>query len=460
MGLSGYRRKYGVEMMSRNEILASVRNEVTPTAEESEAMEAAAQELADRINSALAERGVDGASVTQTGSTARGTWVAGDRDIDLFIEFPVAMSDSEMESHGLAAGDAALPNGRTDYASHPYTKGEFRGFEIDIVPCFAVETAGDIRSAVDRTPFHTRFLEAELTPELQGDVRVAKKFLKGVDAYGSDVATEGFSGFLTELLVLEHDGFVPLLEAVSEMEPPVRFDPVGHGTETFSDTLVVIDPTDPERNVAANLSAEQFARFQHNARRFLSEPSLDFFESDSENETVLDRHQSGAANGMSVHTLHFPLSDDVVEDTLHPQLRKSMESISGSLNDRGFEVFGMHVATTETSVAMVFELSVDSLPAIERHMGPPVARREAAENFVSAHEDAGNEIRIEGSRFVSVRERSFTTAAEFLSSERVVETAALGPIIEGAFDEGEVTVSTDFDRLPADVAGASVDRMQ
>ncbi|NIS30872.1 MAG: tRNA CCA-pyrophosphorylase, partial [Actinobacteria bacterium] len=55
----------------------------------------------------------------------------------------------------------------------------------------------------DRTPFHAAYVEGRLNDELAAEVRVLKQLLEGIGVYGSDLKTRGFSGYLTELLVLE-----------------------------------------------------------------------------------------------------------------------------------------------------------------------------------------------------------------------------------------------------------------
>jgi CCA-adding enzyme len=237
-------------MSQLSAVLEAVRGRVQPDADEREQLEAAASELERRAGEAIDELPVD-ADVLRAGSTARSTWLAGDRDIDLFVRFPPDLDSQTLERHGLTVGHEILPDGREEYAEHPYVTGEYAGFDVDLVGCFDVAAATEIRSSVDRTPFHTAYLHDRLDDEIANEVRLAKQFLTGIGAYGSDLKTRGYSGYLTELLTLEYGGFVSLLEAAADWTPPIKLDPEGHGTTSFNDPLVVIDPTDPERNVAA-----------------------------------------------------------------------------------------------------------------------------------------------------------------------------------------------------------------
>ncbi|ELZ59130.1 MULTISPECIES: CCA tRNA nucleotidyltransferase [Halorubrum] len=433
-------------------VLSRVRERVLPEPEERERLKTASAALTERTREAIADLSVD-ADVVQVGSTARGTWVAGDRDIDLFVRFDADLDRAELEQYGLTVGHEVLPDGHEEYAEHPYVKGNYDGFDVDLVPCHDVETAGDLVSAVDRTPFHDAYLSARLDDDLAADVVLAKAFLKGIGAYGSDLRTEGFSGYLTELLVLELGGFVPLVESARSWHPPVEFDPEGHAERTFEDPLVVVDPTDPTRNVAAVLSATNLARFQHYARELLAAPSEALFEPDEpepldpgEVRDHLDRRETTPV------AVVFD-APDLVDDQLWPQLRRSLDGIVRGLNDHGFDVLRSRAMTdarieTENSAgttraALYAELEVTERPAVERHEGPPVAVRKHAASFYESYVDDVDPDTygpfIDGDRYVVEREREFHTVREYLESDAASDVA-LGAQVESAFDDRDVLV--------------------
>ena len=447
-------------------VLSRVRERVLPEPAERERLREAAATLTERTREAIADLPVD-ADAVQVGSTARGTWVAGDRDIDLFVRFDADLDRAELEEYGLAVGHAVLPDGHEEYAEHPYVKGSYEGFDVDLVPCHDVETAGDLVSAVDRTPFHDAYLSARLDDDLAADVVLAKAFLKGIGAYGSDLRTEGFSGYLTELLVLELGGFVPLVESARSWHPPVEFDPEGHAERTFEDPLVVVDPTDPTRNVAAVLSAANLARFQHYARELLAAPSEALFEPDEpeplDSKAVrahLDRR------GTTPVAVVFD-APDLVDDQLWPQLRRSLDGIVGGLNEHGFDVLRARAMTGgaeatgsveasdaeragertdsdgPTRAALYAELEVTERPAVERHEGPPVAVRKHAASFYESYVDDVDPDTygpfIDGDRYVVEREREFATVREYLESDAASDVA-LGARVEPAFDDRDVLV--------------------
>jgi len=430
--------------------LATVREQTTPSPAERDRLTAVTADLRERAAAAVADlpAPADEADVLQVGSTARGTWLPGDRDVDLFVRFPTALDRDELERFGLQVGHAVLPAGVEEYAEHPYVRGTHEGFDVDLVPCFDVETATDGRTAVDRTPFHTAYLERLLDDELAADVRVFKQFLTAVGAYGSDLRTRGFSGYLTELLVAAHDGLEPLLRAAADWQPPVRFDPEGHGTTAFDDPLVVVDPTDPERNVAAVCARENVARLQHHARRLLADPDPDRFR--LREPTPLD------AAGVRAHVDRRgtdPVAVDfrapaVVDDQLYPQLRRSLAGIERELDDRGFDVFrsatfaAPHDGDEPRRAVLLFELASRTIPAVERHEGPPVHVGEHAAGFYDAYADSEScGPFLDGDRYVVERDRTHRDAATFLRETSFSEIA-LGAQIESALT-ADYTVHTD-----------------
>ncbi|PSP81637.1 tRNA CCA-pyrophosphorylase [Halobacteriales archaeon QH_8_68_33] len=397
-----------------DDVVARVRERVVPDADERERLDAVVATLRERTDAAIADLPVDAdaVDVVLVGSTARDTWLAGDRDVDLFVRFPSDLSREQLEEYGLDVGHAVLPGGHEEYAEHPYVTGAVEGFDVDLVPCFAVEDATAIRSAVDRTPFHTAYLAERIDADLANEVRVCKQFLAGIGVYGSDLRTRGFSG-----------------------------------------PLVVVDPTDPGRNVAAVCSAEAVARLQHYARELLADPREALFDPAAREPDPLDPaavRERFEARGTTPAAVRFA-APDVVDDQLYPQLARSRDGVVGELERRGFDVLRSAAFADESAVLLV-ELAVARLPAVERHEGPPVDVRDHAEGFDEAYADDSAVYGpfLDGDRYVVERDREFETAAEFLRSDALLGVA-LGAHVESRLrDEYEVLVGDDVADLAAE----------
>ena len=439
----------------RRRVVHTIRRRVTPDESERARMRTAVEGLTDRVETELSELPAD-ADIVQVGSTARSTWLAGDRDIDLFVRFQPDLDRELLERYGLAVGNAVLPAGHEEYAEHPYVTGAFEGFDVDLVPCYDVDDAAAPQSAVDRTPHHNAYLRERIDDDLAGEIRVFKRFLKGIGAYGSDLRTRGFSGYLSELLVLEHGGFEPLLKSAADWQPPVVLDPEAHQQRSHDDPLVVVDPTDPTRNVASVCAAANVARLQHYARAFLCDPRIELFERRNPDPVDADEVRTHIERRGTTPIAAVFDAPDIVADQLYPQLRKSLSGIRDELARRGFRPIRATTFADDRAVLFV-ELAHRRLPAVERHEGPPVHVREHAEGFcgtyAGAHTSdgvgdggaaAGGDTReqrttygpfIDDDRYVVERPREFTDAAELLRSAELF-SVGLGARIEPQLRDG------------------------
>jgi len=243
-------------------IRASILSRIKPKDPEKQKLSALSDRLISRINTICKDEGLN-ISAILVGSTARGTWLSGEHDLDIFIMFPPEVSRDHLEKNGLYVARkmaAKAQSSEERYAEHPYINAVFDGYEVDLVPAFGVASAAEIKSAVDRTPFHNKFVLSRIQG-MEDEVLLLKQFLKGCGVYGSELRTHGFSGYLVELLVIRYGSFMQVLEAAREWKPGTIIDIEKHASIAHDDPLVVVDPTDPARNVAAALSLDNLSIF-------------------------------------------------------------------------------------------------------------------------------------------------------------------------------------------------------
>jgi tRNA nucleotidyltransferase (CCA-adding enzyme) len=345
------------------------------------------------------------------GSVAKGTYV-GSPDIDLFILFPPETERSDLERLGLQIGHEVL-GGEKRYAEHPYTHGSFQGFEVDLVPCYKLEDASKLRSAVDRTPFHTRYVLSQLKKDQRDQVLLLKQFMKGVGVYGAEAKVQGFSGYLTELLILSHGDFANVVKEGANWRPGTRMDVDGHLKGNGDGALGFADPVDLKRNVASALSLDKFALFVHACREYLRDPNQRFFFPRERPMLELeDVKGCFASRGTSplVVSLDRP---ELVDDNLYPQIQRSLLGLRKLLESQDFKVLD-HTYTVGKDVRLAFELESDMLPLSKLHQGPP-AWTANADEFVDKWKDGplGHPFLSEGRWLVFVQ-REFRDPAKFL----------------------------------------------
>ncbi|MBN1432483.1 MAG: CCA tRNA nucleotidyltransferase [Methanomicrobiaceae archaeon] len=357
------------------------------------------------------------------GSVARDTWISGDRDLDVFMLFDPSVAREDLEQMGMALGrDIATRFGGDiieKYAEHPYVNTHINGFDVDLVPCYDVESASKIQSAVDRTPFHTRYIR-ERVDNLTGDILLLKQFAKSCGVYGSDHMTEGFAGYLCELLVLNYGSFEGVLQNAAVWTPGTIIDIEDHRTKDFDEPLVVIDPVDPGRNVASSLSSTKMFEFSVFCRDYLTSPSGDYFI--IHKQPGLSREEFNdeiRKRGTSLYTIVFenPYS---IPDILVPQLRRSLRSLENLLEKNDFRVMRSDCYMGSGRSVLLFELLDESLPPVVRRAGPPVWNRSNAEKFLKKHLGLTySGPYIEGERYIVEIERKYLNAMTLLKSPEI-----------------------------------------
>ncbi len=344
------------------------------------------------------------------GSASRGTCRKGDKDIDIFVLFSKETPRRELEEKGLEVGKTVFEKIGTEYhveyAEHPYTKGLVKGHEVEIVPCYDVPS-GEIQSSVDRTPHHTRWTKDNLNETQKRDVVALKKFLEAQELYGSSLKTEGFSGYLCEILISYYGSFEELIENASSWEKEKRLD-FNESPKDFDSSFVVIDPVDPERNVAAVLSTENYAKFIFKAWKLSQNPSISMFESSTEfNEFELRQDLDKRADFL---VIEFKRPEEV-DDIVYPQLRKLERLLHTKLKKSGFKLYDSGVYA-EDMARLFFELD-RHLPETEVVKGPQVYHNEKhLEEFTKKYEN----VFIRDERLCAKTEREFTDARNLVKN--------------------------------------------
>lgn len=398
--------------MNWKRLREKILDEYYPDADELREVEEVYKEISEYIQEEF------GNETHFAGSAGRRTCMKGDKDIDLFVLFPSETERGELEEKGLKIGKDVFNqfggNYEIEYAEHPYTKGEINGLEVEIVPCYDVEPE-NIQSSVDRTPHHSRWVKENLSKKQKKDAVILKAFLTANNLYGSSLRVQGFSGYLCEILVHEFGDFKTLVEKAVEWQEDELIDPETHHVQLpeklekqFKDEkLRVIDPVDPERNVASVLSDENFAKFIHLCWNFTREPGFNFFQ---EKKVDLDRFalEQEIERRAPFLVLEFETVDEV-DDIVYPQLRKAVRRLNSELEKHDFRIYesGLYVGD---KTRIFFEID-PSLPEIELVKGPKVFHNKKHLNEFSSKYD---NTFIEDSRLMAKTERKYTDARKFL----------------------------------------------
>jgi tRNA nucleotidyltransferase (CCA-adding enzyme) len=420
-------------MVNRLPLEETVLLDLRPTEQEQELVCG----LSKRLLAAIARSGKAEGMVV--GSIARHTWVKGDRDLDIFMLFDPVLSREQLEEEGLSLA-RGIAGSFTDqfhekYAEHPYINATIDDVDVDLVPCYHVDSATHIQSAVDRTPFHTRYITDRING-LIDDVLLLKQFTKAGGIYGSDQMTGGFSGYLCELLILHYGGFTPLIKAAATWHPGLVIDIEKHAAKKFDEPLVVIDPVDPKRNVAAAVSLDRMAEFVELARGYNEKPVYEFFAHPME-RCILKKELAAIISQRRtfIYAITFA-TPQYIPEIVVPQLKRSVIALREFLERNGFSVHHVSYDMQADRCMFLLELLVGELPAIRQHYGPPLWNHENADKFRKKHlvEHLSGPF-IENGRYEMEVFREYQTARSLLSSDALL-MVSLGKHVRQSLEMG------------------------
>jgi len=399
-------------------IKAEVLKKIVPTKEELKKQKIIEKEIIEKINSIKGKH----LKVMLCGSAARNTHLHNDHDLDFFVFFPKNLSRKEFEREGLKIGRLALKgfNFKEEFAEHPYIRGQYKSYVIEIIPTYDVEKAELLQSAVDRSPFHMQYLKQKLNKNLCNEIILFKAFLKAINAYGAKLKVSSMPGYLTELLVLNYGSFIETIKAISNWKKFEVIDLEKHykdkeeAIKKFNHHLIVVDPTDKNRNVAAALSYNQFARIIAGARIFLEKPSKNFFLGKKSKKMSLKKVKE-ILKQKELLLMEMPYPRKAHPDIVYGQLKRIKEKIAKQLQLNDFEVVRIEEFTNEKNlIALIIDLTFLELEKAKRKIGPEVVDAKNSQIFLEKHKKLISGPRIEQGRWIIEIKRKNYSAAKFL----------------------------------------------
>jgi tRNA nucleotidyltransferase (CCA-adding enzyme) len=397
-------------------------NEALRLVEPSRGEEETVRQIAEMILRRVEEAAAGAESVSSVelgGSFAKGTWLKGDVDIDVFVKFRPGLSKKRLEEVGVDIGRKALAgyDWFLRYSEHPYVEGVIDGVKINVVACYEV-AEGLWQSAADRSPYHTRLILSRFDDRLRREVRLLKGFMKGVGLYGAEIRVEGFSGYVCEVLVLKYGGFQAVLRRASGFRDG---EVVGFGetdamaSERFRSPLIILDPVDPMRNLGAAISPEKVAAFTLAARRFLGDPDVSFFRWNPPSDLSTRVAESQLLDHILAAVFrHEPRMVDI----LWGQLKRSERRLAAQLSKAGFNVLrSISVSDEKERSAFIFLLEGQRLPKLQARTGPRVEMAEEVETFLGRNRKRTKIIWVgHDQRTYALGERRYQLASDLLGA--------------------------------------------
>lgn len=303
-------------MIQIEQILQEILKEILPTPQDLDTINQIIELLKNSLSKKATELNIRYTDIQPQGSTGiKQTHLKDDFDIDLFIGLDYALYKPKYD--GLtknklkkaskkdflrlckdwilkALTGKNFTNPKLLYAEHPYVSINYNYHElivkVDIVLYFDLDLKyimenGPI-TAVDRSPWHGRFVRDNLTAKQKNDVRLLKQFFIANHCYGdkSAVGNIGFIGYSAELLIYHYKDILNLFQNFGNLIS-TPLDPFNRSLDELkeihhfqNDALIIIDPIDKNRNVASAISKRAYNYCNYRINQFLNNPKREFFE--------------------------------------------------------------------------------------------------------------------------------------------------------------------------------------
>jgi tRNA nucleotidyltransferase (CCA-adding enzyme) len=348
------------------------------------------------------------------GSSAKGTWLKGNHDIDIYIKFDQkyysGMNISEFVHK-------AKPKASRVHGSRDYFQMVKDGFEIELIPIMNIKKVEHADNITDISPFHKKWVKKH--KQYTSDIRLAKAFAKANGFYGAESYIRGFSGYAMEVLTIHYKGFDKMLKNVANWKTKTTIDPEKYhkgkielNKAKMLSPLIVIDPVQATRNMTAVVSKEKYKLFIKSAKRFLKKPNEKYFIKPTFSLEELKKRKKDK----KLITIEIePLEGK--RDVIGAKILKSFEYIKKELHNNSFFLKDAGWNWDENAL-LWFILEEQKLSTKVKHFGPPQDRKKRVKHFKEKWK--GKRVKIEeGVTYVMV-ERKYKKA-EHLTKEIILQ---------------------------------------
>jgi tRNA nucleotidyltransferase (CCA-adding enzyme) len=394
------------------DVLKDALEDIKPSAKEEKELISKVGAFIKMLNSGLSD-----AKAELYGSGAKGTWLKGGFDADIFVRYNYKKfkdkSDKiseELKKH-LSRKKVKFSE---MHGSRDYYRVKQDGLIYEIIPILDIKKAEDAKNITDISPLHAKWVNTNVNKKLTDDIRLAKAFLRANNIYGAESYIRGFSGYVTEILVIYHKGFLNFLKAAVKWKDKQVIDIKKYHKDVFmainnsklESPIIVVDPVDKTRNAAAALSYENAEKLKKTAKEFLKKKSKDFFEKGEITEDSLKEKSKGkklliidvsAASGK--------------EDVVGAKIMKSYEFILKRLAERDFKIIDSGWEWDKQKKAMIWIIPDNKeLENLREHEGPFTDTKKHAEIFKKKYKKTY----IRKGRIYALVEREFTKPEDYL----------------------------------------------
>ncbi len=362
--------------------MQEILKKIKPGKEEKSKLQKLVSTFTKKLNSNL-----NNAKAILGGSGAKDTWLSGNHDIDVFVQYNLKQYQdqsanlSELLEKSIKKSFPKIKIERL-HGSRDYFQINYQDYIFEIVPVLKITKIEQALNITDISPLHSVWVNKQGN-KIKDGVRLAKQFCKANGLYGAESYISGFSGYVLEILVAYYGSFEKLLQEAQKWKLKQVIDPEKYypkknvffeiNKSKLQSPLIIVDPVDKNRNAAAALSLEKFKLFQKKAKQYLKKQESTFFE-----KKEISYDQLKIKKGHLVFFLTTVKKNK--EDVMGYKLLKSFRFLK-----QEFEPFGIKESGWDWDQKKMgkcyFILEKEELPEFDLRQGPPLKLKEFVKNF-------------------------------------------------------------------------------
>jgi len=178
------------------------------------------------------------------GSTAKGTWLLGDADIDIYVCHKTLCKDKVSKLI-----QEAFPEGHTKQGQLTIWNLSYKGFDVDLILPY--------KGKREDTILHANWYNRHLTDFRREEIRTAKAYFKTKGVYGAEIG--GIIGVAIEQLVILEGSFKGVCMLLIGVRPFIQ------------------DPTmQTERDLLACINKRRWIEIQEASEQYLVDPTFEY----------------------------------------------------------------------------------------------------------------------------------------------------------------------------------------
>ncbi|MBI5797395.1 CCA tRNA nucleotidyltransferase [Candidatus Woesearchaeota archaeon] len=342
---------------------------IKPTKKEEQQIKKTAQEIIKKIK-------IPNTKISLGGSSAKGTWLRNNHDIDIYIKFNQKIYSGADISDILKA---TLKDAKELHGSRNYFQIEKGEYTIELIPIIDIKRVENAENITDISPFHTKWVRKH--KKYADDIRLAKAFAKANRFYGAESYIRGFSGYAMEILTIHYKGFHNLIKNAAKWKSSVSIDTAKHHKTKIQlneakmlSPIILVDPVQATRNVTAVISKEKYKLFIEAAKAYLKHSSPEFFIA----KDFIEELKKKKGNILTIQILPQEGKRDVVG----AKILQCFEYVQQQLEKNDFLVkeAGWHWKENENAL-FYFIINNEKLSEKIKHYGPPSTQKQGLKQF-------------------------------------------------------------------------------